>query len=120
MDVVTLFGTHIEKVGETLGGDEPGGGALAFEDGVAAEGRAGDDRPDVLASGRREGQQLQDTRDHSAGWVGRLRESLVVPDRPGVKIGQDEVREGATDIDTDGVTRSAHAGSSIVVGSLWS
>jgi hypothetical protein len=100
VDVVALLGAGFQHVGEAGGGDQAQHGALALDHRVGDERGAVDDlrhlgqRRAVVGDDAVQPLQRADRR------VLRRGEAFVQPQRAGGRIGQHEIGEGATDIET--------------------
>jgi hypothetical protein len=87
----------LQHIPEAIGGDQPGPGALALEEGVDADGCPVDDEPAVGQAGAGLVHAAEDALEEVLGGG----ERLGVDHRPGRLVESDQVSEGAADVDAD-------------------
>ncbi len=104
VDVVALLGAHLEDVAEAARGDQAEARAAALDQGVGDQGGAVHDVADVgegqvcaACSSSVEALQRADRR------VVRRGQALVQADVVALRVEQDEVGEGAADVETDAI-----------------
>ncbi len=118
VDVVALLGAHLEDVAEAARGDQAETRAAALDQGVGDQRGAVHDVADV---GEREPAACSSSArpsERADRWVVRRGQALVQADVVALRVEQDEVGEGAADVETDAVAGgSGHAGSSMRRGS---
>ena len=110
VDVVALLGAHLEDVAEAARGDQAEPRAAALDQGVGDQRRAVHHVADV---GKREPSRLQqfgEPLERADRWVVRRGQALVQADVVALRVEQDEVGEGAADVEADAVAGgSGHA-----------
>ncbi len=101
VDVVALLGAHLQDVAEAARGDQAQARAGALDQGVGDQGGAVDHVADV---GERElggVQQFGEALQRADRGVVRRGQALVEADFVALRVEQDEVGEGAADVETD-------------------
>ncbi len=101
VDVVPLLGAGFKNVPEAARRQEADPRALAPDDGVGDERGAVDQEPHLGAVHAGRPQQLLEPGQDAEGRVLRRGEALVDPHRARPRVEQDEVREGAADVEAD-------------------
>jgi hypothetical protein len=99
----------LQHLPEAPGGEQPDGGALALEDGVGRNRGAVQHLGDLAHRDAGVGADLLDAVQHPDGLVGRRRRGLGPPGGPAALVDEQDVGEGASDVDSEPVT---HADSS--------
>ncbi len=100
IDVVALLDADLEHVAETLGRDEADRRALALDDGVGDQRRAVNDLVEIADGDAGGGHHIGETAQRTLGRIGRRGQALVETNGRVALVEQDEVGEGASDIDT--------------------
>jgi hypothetical protein len=93
----------LQHLPEALRGDQADGGALALEDRVGGHGRAVQHRRDVGQLDARLGARLADAGEHADRLVGRGGGGLGPPGAAAALLDQQDVGEGASDVDSEPV-----------------
>ena len=93
-----------QDVAEALGGEQAQRRALALDDGVGHERCAVDDLVDLGHADATHLQQFLQTQQRSLGRIARRGQALVQRDLVFGAIVEDEIREGAADVETDAPT----------------
>ncbi len=110
VDVVALLDAELEDVAEAAGGDKAEAGAAAFDQSVGDQGGAVDHVADVGERKLRRLQQFGEALEGADRWVVRRGQAFVQADFRKFRIQQNEVGEGAADVETDTVAgRGGHA-----------
>ena len=106
VDVVTLLDPHLDDVAEALGGQQSDLGAAALDDRIGDECGAvheiadfGEVEPGVRCQFHQPGQRAQ-------GRVARGGQAFVQPQRSSRVVDQDQVSEGAADVEADPIPGS--------------
>jgi hypothetical protein len=105
VEVVELelpLAADLERVRESRGGDEPGGGALAFDEGVGEQGGGVNHTCDAGGVDPILAEHPGQAGRHRAGRVLVRGEDLAVDLASAVVIVDDDVGEGAADVDAEG------------------
>ena len=108
VDVVALLGAHLQDVAEALGGDEAEAGAAPLDQRVGHQRRAVDDLAHVGQRQAGIGHDLRQALQRADRGVVRSGEAFVQPDAAINGVEQDEVGEGAADVEAD--AEAGHAG----------
>ena len=115
--VVAVFARDLDRVAEAAGRHEGGAVALPFNEGIGDEGGAVDDGGEITGGRARPHEGLGERgRDAARGVVGGG-EDLAEPRAAGVLVvGEEEVGEGATDVDSRAPPGWANTGGMAVEG----
>ena len=113
VNVVALLRPHFEDVAEALGGDQAELGALAFDHGVGDERGAVDDVADIGERDAGHVDELAQPDQRRFGRVVRRRQALVQAHRALLRVVEDEIGEGAADVEADTPTIAHGAVSAI-------
>ena len=103
VDVVALLGAHLEDVAEAARGDQAEAGAAALDQGVGDQGGAVHDVADVGERQVCRLQQFGEALQRADRRVLRGGQALVQADVVALRVEQDEVGEGAADVETDAI-----------------
>ncbi len=101
VNVVALFDAHFEDVAEARGREQADLGAPAFDDGVGDQRGAVQKFSDIGELDAFGGDQFVETLERAHRGIGRRRQALVQPELAAFRIEQDEIGEGAADIEAD-------------------
>ncbi len=110
VQVVAVLAADLVAIAKAAGGEQRGGRALAFDDGVGHQRGAMDDRCNCAGLDPGGVQRFaQDGRDRGRG-IRRRGQRLADRERPGLVVDEDQVGKGATDVDADAVPAGAGHG----------
>ena len=93
--------THLEHVAKSLRGDQADACALALEERIGADRRAVHDRPEAI-----ERPESRETRDEARGLVAAMGRDLGGAEAPLRLVIEEEIGEGAPDVDADDARRA--------------
>src|SRR5262249_23112472 len=100
---------HLEDVAESPGRYQPELGAGAFDDGVGDQRRSVDDRSDVAQADPGTAHEFAEAFECPHGRIARGRQAFVQANRALDGVVEDEVGEGAADVEPDVIAIRGHA-----------